>query len=249
MDAMLDALESAEARAWRSEERTRAFLADAAHELRTPLAGLASSAETLLQSELDDETHEQLLSLLVRESRRAGRFLDGLLTVARLEMDPDLARSGPPTEVDLATLARTELDRVSLMRPGLSVSVVGATPPVVTDREAVATIVRNLVENAARAAGPEDAIRLTLEAQPQHQPQHVLVVCEDTGPGVPEQDRERVFDRLVRLDTARQADPGGSGLGLALSRAHARALGGDLVCRASGDLGGAAFVLTLPTSA
>jgi signal transduction histidine kinase len=245
-DEMLDELEGAEARARRAEEQTRAFLADAAHELRTPLAGVQAAAETLLQhrDELSRDQREQLEALLVRETSRAGRLVSDLLAVARLDAGVRPLRA----PVDLRGLVDTELDRARLLSPQARLSSAGHAGTVPGDAGQLQGVLRNLLDNARRAAGPTGTVHVALGRV---DGSAVLDVIDD-GPGVPEPDRERVFDRLVRLDAARSADAGGSGLGLAIARGVARAHGGDLVCLGpsgwSGDPArpGAVFRLSLP---
>ena len=95
----------------------------------------------------------------------------------------------------------------------------------------------NLVDNAARATHGTGTVVLTVDGS---SPEVAAVLVADDGPGVPEADRERVFDRLVRLDEARRTGDGGAGLGLPIARGIARAHGGDLVCEPGGGAAGAA---------
>ena len=239
-DEMLDELEGAETRARQAEERTRAFLADAAHELRTPITGVQAAAETLLHhgDALSAADREHLQALLVREAQRAGTLISDLLAAARLDAGVELHRE----PLSLGHLAAHELDRVRLLHPEATVST-GSGPDVVVaaDADKVRGILRNVVENATRAAGPQGRIHLNIYA---HDGLAVLDLW-DSGPGVPPSERERIFERLVRLDHSRSADAGGSGLGLAIARGYARAHGGDLVCLDPGGPG-ALFRLTLP---
>ena len=237
-DAMLDELEGAESRARRAEEQTRTFLADAAHELRTPLAGVQAAAETLLQhrDRMSVEEQEQIEVLLVGEARRAARLVADLLSVARLDAGAALQRS----PVDLDQLAEAEAARTRLVWPG-TIRVVGTAPVVTGDPPALAGVLRNLVDNACRAAGPGGTVELVLGVEGGTASVDVV----DDGPGVPVGQRARIFERLVRLDAARSVDTGGSGLGLAIARATARAHHGDLVHLSTAGPG-ATFRLTLP---
>lgn len=247
-DEMLDELEGAELRARQAEEharqaeqRTRVFLADAAHELRTPLAGVQAAAETLLQhgETLDLRDREHLKVLLVGETQRAGRLVDDLLALARL----DAGAVPPPEPVDLGQLVDDEVTRARLLSPDVTVTAGGSRPVVAGDLTALRGVVRNLLDNARRAAAPTGTVQLTT-ATSEHE---VVLHVRDNGGGVPIRDRERIFDRLVRLDAARSADAGGTGLGLAIARATARAHGGDLVCLpVDAPAVGADFRLTLP---
>ena len=238
-DEMLDELEGAETRAQQAEERTRAFLADAAHELRTPIAGVQAAAETLLHhdEQLDHDERQHLQALLVREAERAGALISDLLTAARLDagIDLDLA------PVSLRTLAHSEIDRVRLLHPETAVTMSGPEVIAHADAARVSSILRNVIDNAVRAAGPEGQVHLVVREHDQF----AIAEIWDSGPGVPPSQRERIFERLVRLDHGRAGDAGGSGLGLAIARGYARAHGGDLTCEDPRG-SGAMFRLVLP---
>jgi signal transduction histidine kinase len=245
-DAMLDELEGAEYAARASEARTRQFVADAAHELRTPIAGVQAVAEAAIAPDLSAEERERLHLLLLRESRRAGRLVDDLLVLARLDAGLELRRE----PVDLLELAHGEADRLRLLAPDQDVQVAGEPVTVPGDPARLAQVLGNLLDNArrhgidARSAdaplgGPGARIAVTVSGGTQ-----ATVLVTDTGPGIPAADRERIFDRLVRLDESRAGD--GAGLGLAIARGIARAHGGDLRCVEPPDGCGAAFALTLP---
>lgn len=238
-DEMLDELEGAEARARQAEERTRAFLADAAHELRTPIAGVQAAAETLLHhdDQLDHDERQHLQALLVREAERAGALISDLLTAARLDagIDLDLA------PVSLRTLVHSEIDRVRLLHPEAGVTMSGPEVVAHADAAKVGSILRNVIDNAIRAAGPQGTVHVVVREQDQL----AIVEMWDSGPGVPPSERERIFERLVRLDHGRTSDTGGSGLGLAIARGYARAHGGDLSCEDPHGIG-AMFRLVLP---
>ncbi|HVD82166.1 MAG TPA: HAMP domain-containing sensor histidine kinase [Propionibacteriaceae bacterium] len=238
-DEMLDELEGAETRAQQAEERTRAFLADAAHELRTPIAGVQAAAETLLHhdDQLDHDERQHLQALLVREAERAGALISDLLTAARLDagIDLDLA------PVSLRTLAHSEIDRVRLLHPETAVTMSGPEVIAHADAARVSSILRNVIDNAVRAAGPEGQVHLVVREHDQF----AIAEIWDSGPGVPPSQRERIFERLVRLDHGRAGDAGGSGLGLAIARGYARAHGGDLTCEDPRG-SGAMFRLVLP---
>ena len=238
-DEMLDELEGAEARAQQAEERTRAFLADAAHELRTPIAGVQAAAETLLHhdDQLDRAERQHLEVLLIREAERAGALISDLLAAARLDagIDLDLA------PVSLRTLVHSEIDRVRLVHPEATVTMSGPEVIARADAAKLSSILRNVIDNAMRAAGPQGKVHVVVREQDQ------TAVAEiwDSGPGVPPSERERIFERLVRLDHDRANDAGGSGLGLAIARGYARAHGGDLTCEDPRGIG-AMFRLILP---
>ncbi|MBB5807811.1 signal transduction histidine kinase [Saccharothrix ecbatanensis] len=220
-DDMLDSLEG-------SEERTKRFVADAAHELRTPIAGVQAVAEALMQTATAEE-RERLNLLLVRESRRAGRLVDDLLALARIEAGLELHRE----QVDLLALAEAEVGRTQLLAPDFDIAAEGEPTFVSGDPQRLAQVLANLADNARQATGPTGRVRLSVSTAGSF----ALLVVSDDGPGVPPENRERIFDRLVRLDEARDQRSGGSGLGLPIARGVVRAHGGELSCVAPADVG------------
>lgn len=255
-DAMLDELEGAEARARAAEAqaqgsaaRMRDFLADAAHELRTPMAGVQAGAEALLHApvDLEPDQRDRLHVLMITEARRAAALVEDLLDMARIDSGLQLER-GP---VSLTSLVHDEAERLSVVQPEVEIRCVGNDSELVADRRRVSQIVRNLLDNAARAAAPRGWVQVGLSAR------DGLVIMDvlDSGAGVPAADRERIFDRLVRGTEQAGSDRGptaGAGLGLSVARGLARAHGGDLVCLdpwSQGAPGGALFRLTLPSAA
>lgn len=215
LDASLMALQSALDDARASEETTRRFLDDAAHQLRTPMAGIRACAETLLRGAAPDDA-DRLLVTMVRETSHAARLISTLLQMARLDQ-------GLPTQrepVDLVATCAQEVERLSLLSPDLTVvlSAQQAPPgPLLLDLAACEELLSNLGDNARRHAGSRIEICIAGDGD------RVRVVLADDGPGVPVAEQERVFDRFVSLDGA-----GGSGLGLPIARSLARAMGGDL---------------------
>jgi len=258
-DGMLDALEASEQRAQhsadaarRAEATTRQFLADAAHELRTPIAGIRAAAEQLhtTAAQHGDDPHAnsqyRRAALLLTESRRASRLIADMLDLTRIDAGVTLDL----TDTDLAAIADAECERAAMLSPDLTVIRSGErTMPVRADPNRIAQILSNLVDNARRHTPPGGGIVIHVgHAEPNHPDsgvqQFAEVTVTDSGPGIPDTDREHIFDRLMRLDAARDADHGGAGLGLPIARALARAHHGDLICLPHD--GGARFQLTLP---
>jgi two-component system OmpR family sensor kinase len=247
-DEMLEALEGAETQARDAQARTERFVADAAHELRTPIAGVQAAAEAVLQQapDADPEERNRLQMLLVRESRRAGQLVEDLLQLANLDTGITLRRE----PCALNGLVAAQAERAEFLTPGLVVDAPGGADVVVPgDPDRITQILANLVDNACQAMrrtqpSPDAPGRLSLYVNDFGT--HAEVIVGDTGPGVPAADRERVFDRLVRLDEARARRTGGSGLGLAIARGLARAHGGDLTCVEPASGTGAVFRLVLP---
>ncbi|MDF0529338.1 HAMP domain-containing sensor histidine kinase [Tsukamurella sp. 8F] len=223
-DDMLDSIESAESHAREANDRVRRFVADAAHELRTPITGMRAMAQALLQRSQDTDAaeRERLSVILVQESNRAGRIVGDLVDLARIDasipLDLDLA------EADLYELASAQVERSRLVHAGLVLELRGGGAVAMVDAARVSQILANLVDNACQATPEGGRVVVTVGAAGEMAEVHVV----DTGTGIPAADRERVFDRLVRLDASRRI--GGAGLGLAIARGLARAHGGDLTC-------------------
>ncbi|HEY0237205.1 MAG TPA: HAMP domain-containing sensor histidine kinase, partial [Friedmanniella sp.] len=207
-DGMLDEVEGAERQARSAEQRLRAFLSDAAHELRTPLAGVQAAAERLLRGVDDRQQREQLSVTVIREARRASRLADDLLTMARIDSGLELHR----VPVDLGGLATRVADVARLAQPGAALSVAGDVGSIVADPDRLTQVLTNLVDNALVATGGRGRIAVELSRTPEA----VAVDVADDGPGVPGADAQRIFERLVRLDASRSS--GGSGLGLSIAR-------------------------------
>lgn len=227
-DEMVDAQQAAVDRAKAERESTRRFLADAAHQLRTPMAGLRASAEQLLQ-ENDPRLRDRLLANVVRETARASRLIAALLRMARLEHEK-MRR----VRTDLMQVCTKEVERARSLAPHLVIEVRAtdfADGKVQADPTALHDALSNLLDNARRHARMAVSVAMSLEDG------MAVVRIEDDGPGVPPEDGERIFDRFASLD-----GKGGSGLGLPIARGVARMHGGDLVY-AEG-----AFVLRVPVS-
>ena len=227
LNDMLDRLE-------RSSARQRSFVADAAHELRSPLTAIRAQLEIARAHPGDADWAETATDALV-DVERLSRLVDDLLVLARIE---DGGRRHPrPESVDLGQIADDVVARtvtgVTLRRSGDGeVAVLG-------DVDALTRVVSNLVDNAARHARTGVTIDVRRQAG-----DGVRLTVADDGPGIPAEDRTRVFERFTRLDGARSRDAGGSGLGLSIVRELVRAYGGDVRLEDNGP--GLRAVVTLP---
>ncbi|MGW7498264.1 ATP-binding protein [Streptomyces luteogriseus] len=207
-----------------SVERQRRFVADASHELRSPIASLRTQLEVAA-------AHPELLDLdgAVEDTVRLQRLAADLLLLARL----DAGERPGGARVDLAGLAREAAEG----RTGVTVD---AEPVEVTgSRGQLGRVLANLLDNAQRHARAAVTVHVRREGD------WAVVGVADDGDGVPEDDRERIFERFVRLDAARSRDDGGAGLGLAIARDVAVRHGGTLTA-GRGPAGGALFELRLP---
>lgn len=229
MNGMLDRLDAA-------ATAQRRFVSDASHELRSPLATIRQHAE-LAQAHPDVTSIGELAEVVSEEGLRLQGIVESLLLLARL----DEGASTHDEAVDLDDIALGEVRR--LRAAGIDVDGSGIhAARVHGDPRLLRQLVRNLADNAVRHSRGRVAIGVTPSDG------YVFVTIEDDGTGVPAEERERIFERFVRLDEARSRDAGGSGLGLAIARGIAASAHGTLTVDDS-RWGGARFVLTLPLGA
>ena len=225
-------LDRAVAVARASEGAMRTFLADASHELRTPAAALHATAERLLRDQPERPQRDAIEAQLARDSGRLGHLIDDLLNLARLD-----ARERPHREpVDLADLATAAVAAARTNSPDARVELIAADPvPAAGDREALLRAMRNLLDNAFAVADTV-VVEVTQTAN------GPAMSVTDNGPGVPPDQRERIFEPFVRLPRSRRR---GTGLGLAIVRRTIESHGGTITCDPSPN-GGARFTLRLP---
>jgi two-component system, OmpR family, sensor kinase len=200
--------------------RQKRFTADAAHELRSPLTALQVQLDMLARARTPDDTRDALGALRAG-MKRASRLVEQMLTMARLEPEAPLAQ---PSGVALDTLAAqvageleplAEARRIALRLERLESAAVQG------DAAALHALVRNLVDNAIRYTPAGGVVRLAAFTDGEH----AMLQVEDTGPGIPPEERTRVFDRFYRLPGSNAE---GSGLGLAIARQVAEAHGGEI---------------------
>ncbi|WP_328415386.1 HAMP domain-containing histidine kinase [Micromonospora sp. NBC_00389] len=211
MNSMLDRLQMA-------ATSQRRFVADASHELRSPLATLQAGLDRLTMTPLPG-ANDDLVRLMRHESQRLGRLIADLLLLARIDEHGLALRR---EDVDLDDLTYTERDHLSARRPDLTVRTQLTPVRVTGDPHDLGRALRNLVDNAAHHARHEVLLRVRVEDG-----WGCLEVTDD-GPGVPEAQRERIFERFVRLDESRARADGGSGLGLPITREIVAAHGGTV---------------------
>ncbi|GAA3764343.1 HAMP domain-containing sensor histidine kinase [Micromonospora maritima] len=201
-----------------SRDRQRAFVADAAHELRSPLTNMRTELEVARR--LGDGTDwPAVADDLLADTERLGRLVDDLLLLARL--DEQDARPSPVGPVELGGLLRGVAARYPC--PPVRLVVPDGAWWVEGDPGELRRVLVNLVDNATRHAHAAVELAVTGPDGAYH-----LVTVTDDGPGVPAADRERVFARFTRLDDARARDAGGAGLGLAIVRELVRRAGGTV---------------------
>ncbi len=212
--------------------RQRQFVSDASHELRSPLTAARGMAELLKdRSDLPDDVDGNIKAL-GRSTRRLEVILDDLTDLAASGI------SGDTHEFDLTDVVLDEVEQVAGTTPNISFSTSGIEAMVAVGRAVpIGRAVHNLLTNAARYASTQVAVATAVTETGRTQ-----IIVDDDGPGVPEGDRDRIFDRFVRLSEDRSRVTGGSGLGLSLVASIAEDHGGSIACTDS-PLGGARFVI------
>ncbi|MFA1539434.1 sensor histidine kinase [Actinomadura monticuli] len=223
VNVLLDRLEA-------SAEQRRAFIADASHELRTPLTGLRTRLELALDDPGGDI--EDTLRHSLDDVDRLHHIVDDLLVLTRLDSGSRRLRE----RLDLGTLVEAEVARLAPSLP----TTVKAEPAVLVcgNRRRLGRAVLSLLANAERYAASRIEVEVRADAE------EAVVEVHDDGPGIPLADRDRVFERFARLDSARSRDKGGSGLGLPIAREIVIAHGGGLYVAEGAH--GARLVLRLP---
>ncbi len=216
------------ARLQASSEATERFAADAAHELRSPITGVRAAVE--LRAD-DDE----LLSDALLELDRASRLIDDLLVLAKRQ-------AGPPerTDIDLDDIVRSDVAAARSRFPEVAFETALVPVRVSGDPDGLRRVASNLIENAANYSDGTVRVSLTIGDGGD-----ALLTVDDDGPGIPADERERVFERFARLDESRARATGGSGLGLALVSELVADHGGSVTVGDAG-LGGARFEVALP---
>jgi len=219
--------------------RQRRFVSDASHELRSPVASIKTNAEVARAAGSGGAGSDELASTVLAEIERIERLVEDLLLLARLDEDPGQFGRHPIDLDDLVFAEATRLRAVAGSSVAVDTTAVSAAR-VQGDTAGLRRVLRNLGENAVRHAQGRVAFELA------ERNGTARLVVEDDGPGIPDEARDRVFERFVRLDDARARDDGGTGLGLAIVAEVIAASGGTVSVRDGRRLGGAAIEVVLP---
>ncbi len=245
LNGMLGQIETAfEGRA-RSEERLRRFVSDASHELRTPIASIRGHAE-MWRTGINPDVDE-VITRIESESVRMGDLVDDLLLLARLDQARPLER----TAVDLLSVAADAVVDAQARHPERRISLVaqpGGQPPLVLgDQARLRQVLDNLIANALTHTPPEATVEATVSVTDPvgGHPGRVDIAVHDTGPGIPPDDVDKVFDRFFRSDPGRARAHGGTGLGLSIVASLIEAHGGTVTCRSAVGQG-TTFTVVLP---
>jgi two-component system sensor histidine kinase KdpD len=225
-----------------TEKLRSALLTSISHDLRTPLASILGSATSLKQyrGQMGETDQEQLLATIQEEAERLNHFIANLLDMTRLESGALVPNLEP---VDLGDVVGSVLRRVKplVQQHKITLDIEQGLPMPRLDPVLFEQVLFNLLDNAAKYAPAGTAI--TLRARREGAAVKVQVL--DEGPGLPEEDRERVFDKFYRV-RAGDKQRAGTGLGLAIARGFMEAMGGTITAANRSDAQGAVFTLTLP---
>ncbi|MSP59474.1 MAG: HAMP domain-containing histidine kinase [Myxococcales bacterium] len=226
----------------RGERMRRDFVANASHELRTPVAAVLAAADTLQAGAGDDpEARDSFLAILVRHAHRLSRLTGDLLDLSRLE-----AGYRPRIEaVAVGAALDTVLAALGPRADEKAIAVQAALPPglpaVAAERAALEQVLANLLDNAIKYTPDGGRVEVTASANERE----VAVTVADSGPGIPSEHLPRLFERFYRVDSARSRELGGTGLGLAIASHLALAHGGDVSVESTPG-SGARFTVRLP---
>jgi len=227
----------------RLERIRRDFVANVSHELKTPLTSIKGYLETLLDGALYDEQNNlRFLQKIETHVARLADLVRDLLDLAHIESREGSLPLGP---VDWRSVVDEAVRRheSAIERKGLACVVRGTAEPVIVqgDPGAMTHVIDNLLDNAIKYTPSSGAVSITLDRR---RSLGELVV-EDTGVGIPEQDRERIFERFYRVDKARSRELGGTGLGLSIVKHCVHAMGGTVHVDSAQE-GGSRFIVRLP---
>jgi two-component system phosphate regulon sensor histidine kinase PhoR len=231
----------------RLENVRRDFVANVSHELRTPLTSIKGYVEALLDGAKDDPTESRrFLEIILKQSDRLNLILEDLLQLSQIESGQVVFKQ------DAVRLEAVVERTLSLIRPlaekkghALHVALPSGLPAVRGDEERLVQVLTNLLDNAVKYT-PESGT-ITIEAQTAEPAGLVELSVSDTGPGIPEADRPRVFERFYRVDKARSREMGGTGLGLAIVKHIVEGHGGQVWAEGRRPTG-SRFVVRLPAA-
>lgn len=213
------------------EQQTR-FVADASHELRTPISVLSMHCELALSKRRTPEEYSQTLTTCLRASNRMKSLVEDLLTLARADAGQLVVRREP---LDLSLIVD---ESIQLLNPlaqqqGLTITCHATTCPVLGDSNHLLRLTNNLISNAILYNKPDGSITVTVSIEDEV----AVLTVEDTGVGMHEADVKRAFERFYRIDEARSRDNGGSGLGLSICKSIVEAHRGRIAITSTFGVG------------
>jgi two-component system phosphate regulon sensor histidine kinase PhoR len=226
----------------RADRVRRDFVANVSHELRTPLTAVRGYVEALMEEPSSPDQRKKFLEVIERHTGRMERLVRDLLRLARLDAQQETAE---PHHLEVGALFRSVVadlsEPIERHRVVVDIDVDAAASTIEADPTKLHDALRNLVENAVNYSPEGGRIELSARVDGNR----VMLTVGDHGPGLPESDLGRVFERFYRVDKSRSRDPGGTGLGLSIVR-HLVELHGGRVQAANRPGGGAIFTISLP---
>ncbi len=226
------------------EEQRRKFVSDASHELKTPMAGIKLICDSILNAEnIDMQTVREFLSDMSDEVDRLTRIIDRLLVLTKLTSDTSALRL---EETELSVIIENVIKKITAIAEEKDIVVYAdyaddARLPVALDYDRIYEAIYNIVDNAVKYTPNGGFVHITLQNEDKFQ----RIDIEDNGPGIPEGEKDKIFDRFYRLDDSRARDTGGTGLGLAITKEAVLMHGGSIEVNNS-DEGGSIFTIRLP---
>ncbi|MGN6814952.1 MAG: sensor histidine kinase [Solirubrobacterales bacterium] len=241
---MLSALDASQIEREKAMQKQREFVADASHELRTPLTSILANLE-LLEAQLGSVNsygeEQELAASAVRSSQRMSRLVSDLLLLAR----NDAGQARPKVDLDLSDVALGAAREISPNLGERTLRTDCRAAPVHGNRDELHRLALNLLDNAVRYTPNEAQISLTTSWE--REANAVVLSVSDSGPGIPGELKDHVFERFVRgASSSDTAASDGTGLGLAMVKAIAASHGGTVITETSPELGGAQLVVSLP---
>ena len=225
----------------RTESARRQFVSDASHELKTPLAGIRLLTDSILQTDdMNAETTREFVADIGEEAQRLTRITEDLLRLTRL--DSDLLDA--PETVEVAPVLEQVMRMMSLLAQEKGTELTYRMEEncrVSATKGEVHQVIYNLTDNAVKYSGKNGKVRVELR----HEDRDVVLTVADNGPGIPEEDLPKVFERFYRVDKARSRAAGGTGLGLSIVQDTVKKRGGT-VSAANRAGGGAVFTVRWP---
>jgi two-component system phosphate regulon sensor histidine kinase PhoR len=219
----------------------RDFVANVSHELRTPLTAIRGYVEALLDAAPAEGQEREFLSIIARHTLRMERLVRDLLRLARLDAGQEpLVRAECDLMVLIGDVERDLVSRLSQRRLRIEARVEADAAALTADAAKLSDVLRNLIENASNYSPEGGVIDVTAERRDGD----VVLRVADRGPGIPEGDLLRIFERFYRVDRSRSRDPGGTGLGLSIVR-HLVELHGGQVTAANRSGGGTVVTVRL----
>jgi two-component system phosphate regulon sensor histidine kinase PhoR len=229
----------------RADQIRRDFVANVSHELRTPLTAIRGYVEALAEDDATPDDRRRFLDIVGRHTRRMERLVRDLLRLARLDAGQEtLELVACDTRSVINSVVADVTSSAEERGQRIDVSVSAGAQTVRADPAKLHDVVRNLVINAIAYAPERSTIRIDAAAGGDHR---VDIAVADEGPGIPEHDLSRVFERFYRVDKSRARDPGGTGLGLAIVK-HLVELHRGSVRAENGANGGARFTITIESA-